>query len=366
MNSDFLVDFPGLGIRDIPVNREIFSIFGQSVYWYGMLIALAIIVCLLLATKQAKNHQLRPDDIMDTFIVLIPMMILFARLYYVVFEWEYYAKDLTRVFNTRHGGLAFYGGVIGGALAFYLVARFKKLKFSRLIDYLAVYLPLGQAIGRLGNFFNQEAFGSNTTLPWGMYSNETERYLRMLGSGFDPAAPVHPTFLYEFLANIIIFVILLKMRKTVKTPYVMTFSYLGMYGFIRFFVEGIRTDALFIGDSSIRISQLLSALMVIVAIVFIVIARKRQETLLLRNALQTIESTDAIRAKDSDSSDFIDLKPEGKTGSDSSDDDFIEFNDDSEQDDDPNADPVEPDASGQVAEDADAEPDKDESRIDGV
>lgn len=319
MKSNFLVDFPGLGINDLPVNREIFSVFGQSIYWYGLLIALAIIVCLLLASRRAKDFGLKSDDIIDTFIILIPFMIVFARLYYVAFEWEYYSKDLTRIFNTRHGGLAFYGGVIGGVIAVYVVTRFKKIKFHKLVDFLAVYIPLGQAIGRWGNFFNQEAFGGNTTLPWGMYSNETERYLTQIGGNYDPAMTVHPTFLYEFIANMVIFAILLKLRKKVKAPFVLIFSYLGMYGFVRFFVESIRTDALYIGETNIRVSMLLSALMVAASIVFMIIAHRRHAKIQLNQSLAE---------NDEDISDNIhDEKSVDGTDSPDRDDDFISIDD---------------------------------------
>lgn len=341
MRSDFLVDFPGLGINDLPVNREAFSVFGQSIYWYGLLIATAIILCLLLSAKSANKFGLVSDDILDIFIFLIPMIIVFARVFYVIFEWEYYAADLSRIFNTRNGGLAFYGGVIGGIITIMLVAKFKKLKISKLIDHLVVYLPLGQAIGRWGNFFNQEAFGTNTTMPWGMYSNETARYLTSLGAGYDPTMPVHPTFLYEFIGNMVIFAILLILRRKRRAPFVLAFSYFGMYGLLRFFVEAIRTDALFIPGTDLRISMVLSALMVISAIIYIPAAGRRYEKLALNSELidsdeqvnsvseelldakASEETTSAETAEQTDTSD------EMETVSDAN--DFIEIEDDQNQ-----------------------------------
>jgi phosphatidylglycerol---prolipoprotein diacylglyceryl transferase len=295
MTYDYLVDFPGLGIQDIQLSRIIFKIFGMPIYWYGLLIAFAIILCMLLAMRQAPKYSLKSEDIMDTFIAIIPLMIVFARLYYIAFEWEYYVEDWKMIFDTRQGGLGFYGGVIGGALAIWLVTKIKKIKVSALLDFLVVYVPLGQAIGRWGNFFNQEAFGNNTTLPWGMYSNQTEAYLKAIG-GFDPSAPVHPTFFYEFLGNMIIFAILYRLRRNNKTPYAITMWYLLLYGFLRFFVEGIRTDPLLIGDTGIRISQLLSALMVIGSIIFLVLFRQRRLKQELAAALadeQTFEPGEA-------------------------------------------------------------------------
>ncbi|MGI6334309.1 MAG: prolipoprotein diacylglyceryl transferase [Saccharofermentanales bacterium] len=309
MNPDFLVSFPGLGIENLPINRRAFSIFGMPVYWYGLLIAIALILCMLLAMRHASAHQLKSDDVLDIFIAVIPLMIVFARLYYVVLEWDSFKDNILSIVDTRRGGLAFYGGVIGGALGILLVTRLKKKPISRLLDFLAVYVPLGQAIGRWGNFFNQEAFGNNTTLPWGMISNQTTAYLQSVRiAGVDPFKPVHPTFFYEFIANLIIFVILLRLRKTAKTPFTVTLWYLLLYGFVRFFVEGIRTDPLMIGTTGIRASQLLSALMVIGAIVLLPILRHRR---LKREFAVALSAEMAFRPDQSNEggpvSDFIEI-----------------------------------------------------------
>ncbi len=280
---DYLVRFPGLGIEDLEISRIAFKVFNVPVYWYGLLIATAILLCLYLAMRHARYFRLTADDVLDTFIALIPGMIIFARLYYVVFEWQMYKDNWKLIFDTRAGGLAFYGGVIGGVLAGYLVCRIKKIPFHRMLDFLAVYIPLGQAIGRWGNFFNQEAFGINTDLPWGMMSNETIRYLGLLNPelfpNIDPYSPVHPTFLYEFIGNIVLFVILYQIRRRFRQPFTVILSYLLGYGIIRFFVEGIRTDPLYIPGSSLRVSQVLSAAMVVAAIAGLVairlIARKK-------------------------------------------------------------------------------------------
>ncbi|NCA99367.1 MAG: prolipoprotein diacylglyceryl transferase [Clostridia bacterium] len=264
------VSFPGIGIENLPVSRVAFSLFGVPVYWYGLLIATAIILSLFLSSRQADKFGLKSDDILDIYIYLIPAMIVFARIYYVIFEWDYYNADWRRIFNTREGGLAFYGGVIGGALAIILVAKFKKIKIADILDFIIVYVPLAQAIGRWGNFFNQEAFGTNTTLPWGMISSQTSAYLANV-PGADAFAPVHPTFLYEFIGNLVLFFILLKIRSSRRFSFQVLLTYLLGYGIVRFFVEGIRTDALFIGDTSWRISQVLSAVMVVVSVVLIVV-----------------------------------------------------------------------------------------------
>ena len=326
MQVDFLVSFPGLGIHDLPVNRIAFSLFGWPIYWYGLLIAAAIILCMLLAIRQAPKFGLTADDVMDTFIVIIPLMIVMARLYYVVMEWNYFSGDLRRIFSTRDGGLAFYGGVIGGILAILIVTQVKKIKLATLLDFLAVYVPLGQAIGRWGNFFNQEAFGNNTNLAWGMISNQTSYYLKNVSNipGLDPARPVHPTFFYEFVANLIIFFILLRHRKKSKMPYGTLLTYLLLYGFVRYFVEGIRTDPLFIPGTGIRASQLLSALMVIgSALTLLILSRRRQRQALLEALGQAdvAESQDLADAEeladekeDLPETDFIALDDEEDKG----------------------------------------------------
>jgi phosphatidylglycerol:prolipoprotein diacylglycerol transferase len=287
MNMNY-VSFPGLGIIDLPVSRVAFNVFGLPIYWYGILIATAVLLCVFLGMRHAPRFGLTPDDVLDVVIAVIPLAIVFARLYYVVFsptKWTF----LT-IIDVRNGGLAFYGGVIGGLLGLALVARLKRIRLHRIVDFLVVYLPLGQAIGRWGNFFNQEAFGNNTTLPWGMKSAATQAYLESLPAtaGLVPANPVHPTFLYEFLANILIFVILLVIRKRSRQPYETTFAYLGMYGFVRFFVESIRTDPLTtpLFGVDLRVSMWLSALMVIASVVVLWILRSRAEKRAYLDALQ--------------------------------------------------------------------------------
>ncbi len=278
--ADYLVDFPGLGIFDLPINRSVvsFELFGRhiSIYWYGVIIALAFLLCIFLSMRQAKQFGMTSDQIADYFLLIIPLGMLGARLYYVVFQRDTAGCSLKNIFDTRSGGLAFYGGVIGGILAIIIMAKLKKHKLSRIFDFFVVYLPLGQAIGRWGNFFNQEAFGVNTNLPWGMYSNGTEAYIRSLSGversllpTLDPSQPVHPTFLYEFIANLIIFVILLQVRKRSKRPFTTMATYFLLYGSVRFLVEGLRTDPLYIAGTDFRVSQVLSAVMVAGSLIFL-------------------------------------------------------------------------------------------------
>ncbi len=307
MSTTNLVSFPGLGIIDLPVNRVAFSVFGLPIYWYGILIAFGVLLCVFLGMRHAPKYGLTPDDVLDVIIVTIPMAIVFARLYYVVFSWNTFKSNLLSVFDVRNGGLAFYGGVIGGILGILVVARFKRIRLHTILDFLVVYLPLGQAIGRWGNFFNQEAFGNNTTLPWGMKSAATQSYLESLtnATGIVPTDPVHPTFFYEFVANLLIFAILLLIRRRTRTPYVTTLSYLAMYGFVRFFVESIRTDPLiFLG---VRISEVLSAVMFLGSVVALWVMRSVAEKRELQNALEAAVAEPAPDEKAEDA-------PEEKDG----------------------------------------------------
>lgn len=290
------VSFPGLGIENLRIGREAFqiSLFGNdlTVYWYGLTFTLGMVLCIVLAMTRAKKYDFTKDDVLDYFLWMIPFIMVGARAYYVAFEWEYFKGSIFRILDFRQGGLAFYGGVIGGIVALLIAARVKKTKAHRIMDYLAVLLPLGQGIGRWGNFFNQEAFGTNTSLPWGMISEGTRQGLAALNAdpanplpGLDPNLPVHPTFLYEFLANMLIFVILIFVLKKQKRPWTTVLTYFFLYGIVRFFVEGVRTDALmFTAFGQIwRISQVLSAAMVagsILLYIFIGIYEKRRQRLI--------------------------------------------------------------------------------------
>lgn len=274
MNEVFHVGFPGLGIDSITINRVAFNLFGVEVYWYGILISFAVIISLFLAYRNAERFGVKPDYVLDTVITIVPFMIIFARLYYVAFALDEFEGRWLGIFNLRTGGLAFYGGVIGGIIAIVVVSKFRHIPLSRMMDLLVVYLPLAQGIGRWGNFFNQEAFGTNTNLPWGMISEGTTEYLSRIG-GFDPMSPVHPTFLYEFLANIMIFIVLYFVREKSKRPFETTTVYFITYGFVRYFTESLRTDSLYIGNTQIRISMVLSAAMCISAVVVLILIRRK-------------------------------------------------------------------------------------------
>ena len=271
------VSFPGIGLNNIPINRVAFSIGSFPVYWYGICIILAFGLCIALAMWQAPKFGLKSDDVIDVSIVVIPAAVVGARLYYVASAWDEFASDPISVFNIRNGGLAVLGGVLFSILAVFILTKFKKKSVAQVFDFLIVYIPLGQAIGRWGNFFNQEAFGTNTTLPWGMISPETSAYISAYCPGLNPNSPVHPTFLYESLATLLIFFLLLVVRKRIKLPFVPVAMYFILYGTERFFVEGLRTDSLYIGNTGLRTSQVLSAILVVVGFGIIAASRYKAD-----------------------------------------------------------------------------------------
>jgi len=271
--SSVPVSFPGLGITDISVSREAFRIGSFAIYWYGIFIVVAFAACVILALRQSKKFRFTGDEIIDYALFAIPASLIGARIYYVLSSLNEFSSDWKSIFDTRNGGLAVYGGILFAVLAVFLVAKKKKRAISSVFDFLIVYVPLGQAVGRLGNFTNQEAFGVNTNLPWGMISPETSRYISLFCPGLDPNLPVHPTFLYEAIASCIIFILLLLIRNKAKRPFTTVSAYCIFYGVARFLIEGIRTDSLYIGQTGLRTSQVLSAVLVIVGLLTIVAVR---------------------------------------------------------------------------------------------
>lgn len=285
------VSFPGLGIT-MNIKSIAFSLFGIDVYWYGIIIALGIALCIILAMKDCKKCKFSQELISDLILVALPSAIVGARLYYVVCEWDYYKGDLKRIFDTRSGGLAVYGGIIAAFLGVFIACKIRKISFAACIDFAIPYIPLGQAIGRWGNFFNQEAFGTTTNLPWGMTSSKVVDYLSSNCPDLDSSMPVHPTFLYESLFNICLFFILLQIRKRSKHDFETTCGYCIGYGLARFLIEGLRTDSLYIGNTNIRTSQLLSLVLVVFGICYVIFAnvKNTKKTWIPEKLLETNKS----------------------------------------------------------------------------
>ncbi len=295
MNST-LVSFPELG-WSFNVPRVAFNIFGKPIYWYGIIIAAAFLICVLWAMKDAPKYDLVPDTIIDLMLFAAPAAIICARLYYVIFTWSDYSDNLIDILNLRKGGLAIYGGIIGAIITAYFLARYKRIPIMKLFDFTIPYVALGQAIGRWGNFFNQEAFGTNTSLPWGMTSPTITSYLtnkadsiqKTVGITVNPDLPVHPTFLYESLWNIAIFAFLMWMRKRKKFSGEIFCLYFITYSIGRAIIEGLRTDSLMLGN--LRVSQFLSILLIVAFGILVIVLRNKA-----KNAVNEVESETAPSA----------------------------------------------------------------------
>lgn len=273
----------GISVPSVLAEFEIPFLGEMSIKWYGAIIAFGFLLAVLFGGRQAYKWRMSIDKMLDVLIFGTVGGILGARLYYVAFEWDYYANHLDEVFAIWHGGLAIYGGIIGGILAAYITCKFNKLNFYNLLDLAGMSLLIGQGIGRWGNFMNQEAFGTNTSLPWGMRSEKTMDYIlahaqdfKDKGFSMDPGGFVHPTFLYESLWCLIGFAILyIIMKKCRKFSGQIFLCYGIWYGTGRAIFEGLRTDSLYIGDTTIRVSQALSGAVVIVfAVVLVVLLYK--------------------------------------------------------------------------------------------
>jgi len=247
MNS---ITFPGLQI-ELHISPIAFNLFGVDIYWYSIFIVLAIIVALFSFKKQDGKFNIKFQTILDLSIFLIPMSFLAARVYYVLFNLETYWSNPLQIFNLRNGGIAIYGGIIAGAITCIIFCKNKKINLLDLLDYIVPSLALGQAIGRWGNFINVEAYGEITDLPWRMGIYENGLYKE-----------VHPTFLYESIATAAIFFILTRLSKNRKYKGQITYYYLVLYSFFRFFIEGIRIDSLMFYN--FRISQIVSIILFVV------------------------------------------------------------------------------------------------------
>lgn len=271
------ISFPNLGLR-FNTDPVAFSIGSHEIYWYGIIIALGFVLAIINALILAKKYGMSQDTIIDMVIYGAPSAIIGARVYYVIFEWESYAANPIDVFKIWNGGLAIYGGILTAIAVAIIYCRIKKENLALLCDIGAISLLIGQSVGRWGNFFNQEAFGTNTTLPWGMTGNIIEAELSSLalgGAAVNPDLPVHPTFLYESLWNllfIVVFWIFFSKRKFDGQIFI---SYLISYGSGRFFIESLRTDSLYLGP--VRVSQFVAVCCVTVGTALMIYNLKKPQ-----------------------------------------------------------------------------------------
>ena len=255
IQRDSVISFPALG--NLSLNPpSYFTAFGRPIYFYGVLIALGFALAILYCSKHAPDFGIKSDDFLDLMLWLTPLSIVGARLYFVAFRWSEYATDLKQIFAVWEGGLAIYGGILAGVLVIVAVCRHKKIPVTAMLDLAVFGVLIGQILGRWGNFMNREAFGAETTI-----------FCRM--GLTDPAGNtiyVYPTFLYESLWNLIGLVFLIVFQKKGRRAYDGQCAeiYFFWYGLGRAWIEGLRTDSLYLGSTGIRISQLLSLVLVVV------------------------------------------------------------------------------------------------------
>ena len=275
-----LVTFPGLGLS-FEINRVAFSIGGLNIYWYGVLIAVGLVLAMAFAMRHCAEFGIDGDAMVDVLVVGVVMGILSARAYYVAMA-PFKYESIREILSLRDGGLAIYGGIIGAIVFGGLACKWRKVPVLPMFDVTAMGCLIGPCIGRWGNFFNQEAFGCNTTLPWGMYSAATEAYLRGStvtvpnGVTIDPTMPVHPTFLYESIWCLVGFIALRLYMKKRRFNGDIALLYAIWYGLGRFWIEGLRTDSLLLVPSmGLRASQLVAAVAVVGGLIAEVILTRK-------------------------------------------------------------------------------------------
>jgi phosphatidylglycerol:prolipoprotein diacylglycerol transferase len=263
-----IISFPFLNLTLNPPSS--FQVFGFTIYWYGVIIAAGFLLAVCYCLRRAGEFGLTSDNVLDMLIIATPLSIIGARLYYVTFNFSLYADDIWSVLRIRDGGIAIYGAIIFAVIGLFLAARFRKFSALSMVDLGAFGLLIGQLVGRWGNFMNREAYGV-----------ETEIFCRM--GLTDPTTGVtryvHPTFLYESLWNLLGFILLHIWSKRHKRAYAgqIGLMYFAWYGFGRMFIEGLRTDSLYL-FGPIRVSQLLACLSCAAACIALYVLGKKQKT----------------------------------------------------------------------------------------
>lgn len=263
--SNSPISFPNLGIEVCPQEMAISITEGWGIHWYGILIAAGFVLAVLYALRRVRQFGLTQDHILDMLFYAVPVSVICARAYYCIFYWENYRDDPISVLYIWEGGIAIYGAVIGAVAAVLLYCKLKKVPVGPMFDIGALGLMIGQMIGRWGNFVNREAFGS-----------ETDSFLKMgLQDQFGNVAYYHPTFFYESAWNFAGFVLLHFYSKRRKFDGEIFALYVAWYGLGRSWIEGLRTDSLYLFGTGIRVSQLLAVCSCVAAIVYLVYKRNR-------------------------------------------------------------------------------------------
>ncbi|MDO4323282.1 MAG: prolipoprotein diacylglyceryl transferase [Lachnospiraceae bacterium] len=282
------IRFPHLGIHLDHVIKSV-PVGGFEIACYGMVLAAAMVTGILLVMKIADTTGQKGDDYFDLGIIAIIVSVICARIYYVIFSWDYYSTHLAEIFNLRQGGLAIYGGVIGGVITVILFCRFRKLSYKMVLDTAVIGLVWGQVVGRWGNFFNREAFGEYTDNILAMQlpvedvrSYEITEKMKEHIQTVDGISyiQVHPTFLYESLWNLCVLLLLLWVTYRVKKRFqgMIFLAYLLFYGAGRFWIEGLRTDQLLLPGTSLPVSQILSGILVVVSLILIIVGKRQKGT----------------------------------------------------------------------------------------
>ena len=280
---DMSIRFPHLGIYLPNVGKTI-SVFGFDIAYYGITIAIAMIVGISIALHEAKRTGQNQDTYLDLLMLTMLTSVVGARIYYVIFSWDNYRDNLGEILNIRNGGLAIYGGIIAGAITVFIYSKITKMKFLQIADTVCMGLVAGQIIGRWGNFFNREAFGEYTNNLLAMQlpvsavrKNEitSAMWNHVVTIGGVEYIQVHPTFLYEGLWSFMVLLFLFWFRKRKKFEGELFFCYLAGYGVGRFWIESLRTDQLLLPGIHVPVSQMLSAVLVIVSLSVIICKRRK-------------------------------------------------------------------------------------------
>lgn len=282
-----MIYFPHLGLT-FHIKSEAFELFGMPVYWYGIILTSGIILGTLLACYIAKKENLDPNLFSDFVLYDLIFAIIGARLYYVVFNWDYYKTHLDEIINIRQGGIAIYGSIIASALVVIIYTRMKKISFAKFADIAVYGLLLGQIIGRYGNFFNKEAFGGYTDNLFAMAIAKNEakppitadvlEHIKVFEKFGDiEFIQVHPTFFYESCWNLGLLIALLVYRKHRKVDGEIFCLYLIGYGIGRFWIEGLRVDQLLIWHTTIPISQIVAVISILIGIIGLIFYKKSRK-----------------------------------------------------------------------------------------
>lgn len=249
------------------MNPVAFNLLGLEIRWYGILITLGIFLGLFISYMRSIFYNINFDKILDIFIVSLPFSILCARLYYVIFNFSYYSNNPYEILNIRGGGLAIHGGILGAVISTYFMAKYKKINYLRLLDIIAPSFILAQGIGRWGNFFNSEAHGGPISKEFiSHFPNFIQKGMFIHGNYY------HPTFLYESIWNILIFIFLMFLSKKALKKGTIFYLYIILYSIGRFFIEGLRTDSLMLGP--LRIAQVMSIALIIICLLLMNFSRK--------------------------------------------------------------------------------------------